>query len=712
MFLQHGLSEESSSYTINQSLRLRASNSANLSRTYTSNATWTFSSWIKRGAMAVISPILGDTIKFNANDTLTAVGLTTTAVFRDPSAWYHIHVSNGGLYVNGVSFGAVTTSALTNTKIGTNGTNYFDGYIAHPYFIDSTSSSYNNFGITDAVTGIWIPKAFSGSYGTTGGFWPFNDATSLTTLGYDRSGNGNNWTCNGISITAGATYDVMKDSPTNGLNEVGNYATLNPLDKGSGWTVVDGNLVCGTAGSVNNTIKSSMYVSSGSYYCEITSGSNVTLIGVAKQQANLSNWLGSDIYGWSYYALNGSKYNNAVGTAYGSAYNANDIIGIKLDMDSGTLGFLKNNVSQGVAFTGLSGPLCIAIGCVSSIPVSNVVNFGQRPFAYAPPTGFKPLHTGNLPVPTVKNGADHFQVKLDTGANIKTTCEAVFTNELEWIKDRANSNNHQLIDSVRGSNAVLQSNTTAAETTYVAPSGSSVGWVWRASDSAPVTNTDGSITSTVSANVAAGFSVVKYLATGVTATVGHGLNDALKFIIIKGTNGALKHWIMWHTGYAATDYLLFTIGAKVTDATVWNSATPTSSVFSIGTNSTVNTSTNTYVAYCFAEIPGYSKFGSYVGNGSTDGPFVYCGFRPRWVMIKRIDATGNWTIQDSSRDNGYNVSQSVIYPHLTNIETTSNAIDYLSNGFKFRNSTTEQNTGTFIYVAFSESPFALNNRAR
>lgn len=618
MMLQHGLSEDSSytSYTINQSLRLRASNSANLSRTYTSNATWTFSIWLKRGARAVISPILGDTIKFNANDTLTAVGLTTTAVFRDPSAWYHIHVSNGGLYVNGVSFGAVTTSALTNTKIGTNGTNYFDGYIAHPYFIDSTSSSYNNFGITDTVTGIWIPKAFSGSYGTTGGFWPFNDATSLTTLGYDRSGNGNNWTCNGISITAGATYDVMKDSPTNGAGEVGNYATLNPLYTGRS-TLTNGNLTASGTTDLPTIIPSS-----GTWYFEIN--------GVSK------TW------------------------------------------------------TPPAAFPAAAGNY----------------NFGQQPFTNT--ATYPTLHTGNLPVPTVKNGSDHFQVKLDTGANIKTTCEAVFTNELEWIKDRANANNHQLIDSVRGSNAVLQSNTTAAETTYSAPSGSSVGWVWRASDSAPVTNTDGSITSTVSANVAAGFSVVTAItpSSGV-ASYGHGLGITPSMVIIKGRAGTAS-WQVYHISMGISYRMTLESTSGRIGTTYFTAFNSTLLQF----DTALVNGLSGFVAYCFAEIPGYSKFGSYTGNGSADGPFVYCGFRPAFILIKASSTTGSWAVLDSSRD-GYNVDNDPLYANKTALEATADLIDILSNGFKLRSTDADVNgANTYIFAAFAASPFSSNNRAR
>lgn len=413
--LQHGLSEDSSGYTVNQSLRFRASNSAGLSRTYTSNATWTFSVWLKRGAMGVISPILGDIIKFNANGTLTAVGFTTTAVFRDPSAWYHIHVSNGGLYVNGISFGTVTTSALTNTKIGTNGTNYFDGYIAHHYFIDSISSSYNNFGITDAVTGIWTPKAFSGSYGTTGGFWPFNDATSLTTLGYDRSGNGNNWTCNGISITAGATYDVMKDSPANGAGEVGNYATLNPLDVGSPAIVSDGSLKFTVASANERAVRSTISIpTSGKYYIETTVGTATnsavdSSMGMCVATANLiaNPYALSGV--WAIYASTvRSITRNGTGSAVtGGIFSVSDILRLAIDADN-KQAWLGVNTTWYDLTNGITGnPSNLLNPTVTALPDNLFVyvhgnngvsdtNFGQRPFAYTPPTGFKALHTGNM----------------------------------------------------------------------------------------------------------------------------------------------------------------------------------------------------------------------------------------------------------------------------------------------------------------------------
>jgi len=241
----------------------------------------------------------------------------------------------------------------------------------------------------------------------------------------------------------------------------------------------------------------------------------------------------------------------------------------------------------------------------------NTANFGQRPFAYTPPTGFKALCQANLPeVPVaIRNPKNQFNVKTDTGANIRTASEALFPyNFLEWIKDRANANNHQLIDTVRGNTAILQSNTTSAETTYTIPTGNSVGWVWKAGG-APVTNNAGSITSQVSANVDAGFSIVTYTGTGANATVGHGLGKAPKLVIIKCRNAAGNNWIVGHSNLTSWAYALNLdlTGAQVSSPTQFNSTAPTSSVISVGASNYTNGNGYQYVAYCFAEIEGYSK---------------------------------------------------------------------------------------------------------
>ena len=230
-----------------------------------------------------------------------------------------------------------------------------------------------------------------------------------------------------------------------------------------------------------------------------------------------------------------------------------------------------------------------------------------------------------------------------------------------------------------------------------------------------MTNTGGTITSQVSVNQAAGLSIVSYTGTATNVTVGHGLNAVPKFIIIKGRNATANPWIIAHDYGAfnwATDYFRFDTTAKSTDgASLVFRAAPTSTGFSLGGAQSVNENNKTFIAYVFAEVPGFSKFGSYTGNGSTDGPFVYTGFRPRWVMVKLSSTTGSWYIGDSARD-AYNIVGNILLADSSNTETTGNAwIDFTSNGFKLKygGGSVNANSQTHIYAAFAEAPFKYAN---
>ena len=279
----------------------------------------------------------------------------------------------------------------------------------------------------------------------------------------------------------------------------------------------------------------------------------------------------------------------------------------------------------------------------------------------------------------------------------------------------------------------MQSNTTSAESSYgILPSinsngftvftngtylasnesgGTYVGWQWKAGGTA-VSNTAGTITSSVSANTTAGFSVVTYTGTGANATVGHGLGVAPSLVICKDRSAA-QGWITYHISSGATNYLVLNATTAATaSSTAWNNTAPTSSVFSVGVNSGTGGLTDPYVAYCWAPVAGYSAFGSYTGNGSADGPFIYTGFRPRWLMIKRTDSTQNWIIVDTSRDT-YNVANKRLFANLSDAEDTGipNYMDMVSNGFKCRDSNVSYNAsgGTYIYAAFAENPLKYAN---
>jgi hypothetical protein len=313
---------------------------------------------------------------------------------------------------------------------------------------------------------------------------------------------------------------------------------------------------------------------------------------------------------------------------------------------------------------------------------------------------------------------------------------ASFQPDLVWIKARNDTTWNQVFDSVRGVNKGIYTNDTYQETTQtdafnsfnsngmglgadaaggsVNKSGNTyVGWQWKAGGTA-VSNTAGSITSSVSANTTSGFSVVTYTGNGSAgATVGHGLGVAPSMIITKQRNGA-ENWQVYHSSLGATKRLFLNLtNAEQATTAAWNDTAPTSSVFSLGTSNAGNGNTNTYVAYCWAAIAGYSAFGSYTGNASTDGPFIYTGFRPRWFFIKCSSTAGeNSMLYDTSVD-PYNASQEWSSPNLSDASNTAGGyfIDFLSNGIKIRQAGPTGNASgrTYIYAAFAENPFKYAN---
>jgi hypothetical protein len=295
---------------------------------------------------------------------------------------------------------------------------------------------------------------------------------------------------------------------------------------------------------------------------------------------------------------------------------------------------------------------------------------------------------------------------------------------LVWSKQRSGVESNFLIDNIRGSTKYLMSNSVAAEATISTlvtsfdSTGYSIGndsgingngstyvsWVWGAGGSGS-SNTAGSITSTVSASTTSGFSIVTYSGNGSNSTVGHGLGVAPKFIILKQRN-QVDNWLVYSEAIGAANFLRLNTDGASASGTPWQSTTPTSSVVYLGAGSTSQSGTN-YVMYCFAEVAGYSKFGSYTGNGSADGAFVYCGFRPNYVLVKNtVDGGVNWWIFDGVR-NVSNVVNKYLATDLSGSENTFNIVDFTSNGFKWRNSSGGWNGSgsTYIFAAFAEFPF-------
>ncbi len=755
-------------YQISRSVRLRSSASAYLQRTNGTTGTdplkFTVSGWMKRGlSSASYFPLLGSDTGSNAFDfigfqgdnlvfrirnssSVDLVQVQSSAVYRDFSAWYHIvavydaanatSTERVKLYVNGVQVTAFSTATypaqntaltgtfLTNMQIGRTNTNnvnqnYGDGYLTEVNFIDGQSLTPAAFGETNPITGVWKPKKYTGTYGTNGFYLNFSDNSAATAaaIGKDYSGNGNNWTPNNISLTAGATYDSMLDVPTlwaDGGNGRGNYCTLSPIFPSSGTTLSNGNL--DRSATTGFSSIGTVGVSSGKWYWEATAGSsnganNLIGIGAVSAGTTPQQWYGT-ANGWAYFGSTGNKFNNGTGTAYGATFTAGDVIGVALDCDNGTLTFYKNGTSQGTAFTGLNTGAVYAPTFDSNLGAATVTvtaNFGQRPFAYTPPTGFKALNTLNLPTPTIPNGRKFFDATTYTGTgNSLAVANGGFQPDLVWMKSRSNATSNALVDSSRGVTKVLYSQATDAETTWsdaltsfdangftiaanstfntinVSPR-TYVGWQWKEG----ATN---------------GFDIAAITAqSSGSATFAHSLGVAPAMYIVK-PRANVGGWNVYHKDLGANKVLALNgTGAAATSTTTWNNTAPTSSVFSLGTD---YAGFGTQIVYLFAEVAGFSKFGSYTGNGSADGPFVFCGFRPRWVMIKRTDSTSDWQIMDTSRDVN-NAAVLALFPNLSNAETSGYNKDLLSNGFKLRDSgaSTNASGGTYIYAAFAENPF-------
>jgi hypothetical protein len=364
-------------------------------------------------------------------------------------------------------------------------------------------------------------------------------------------------------------------------------------------------------------------------------------------------------------------------------------------------------------------------------------NFGQRAFAYTAPSGFKALNTANLPAPLVTKPNTVMDVLTWSGNNAspRSFSGLNFSPDFVWIKCRSDAAGHALYDTVRGVGNSLESNITGAEVNnsqfgYLSAFNSDgftaligtypgyefgainmtgrtfVGWTWDAGTST-VSNTQGSITggAQVRANPTAGFSVVTYTGNGTGgATVGHGLGVAPSFIIHKCRSVA-TNWFVYHSsaGNGAFEGLN-TTAAYNSGSGAFGSTAPTSTVLTTGGDT--NTNGRTYVDYCFAPVVGYSNFGSYTGNGSADGPFVYTGFRPRYLCIKSSSFSDQWLVLDAAR-NAYNVVNLHLHPNLANNESSLDWLDFTANGFKIRTtySTVNQSSGSFIYFAFAESPF-------
>jgi len=699
-------------------------------------------------------------IEFQADDTLrwkseTGAGSNifdrqTNAVFRDPSAWYHVvcvcdsnqtDATSAAIYVNGV---VQTYSSTTNPgsaqdlgwpstskafEVGRlfNNTFYLDGYLAHFYFIDGQKLTPSDFAETNSTTGQWVPKAYTGTFGNAGLFLDFSVAPGTGDgAGTDSSGNDNDLTDSGL-----AAADQMTDSPTD------NFCTMSPLNN-TEYALSNGNLYGGFASSSTNvrgTSATMAYPRTGKWYWEGKNevGPNgqfgIRAYDGTQSVADFCTVLGvNSVNAYGITGNSGTLYDNGSTSASGETWVQGDTYGVAFDVDSGKLWFSKNGTwISGDPEDGSSPSLTISTaelandlypwGASESNTHYQGYDFGQNDFWNAAPSGFSTLSTANFDDPTIADPSAYFQTTLYTGngstQSVNQGGNSTFEPDLVWIKNRSAADNHCVFDSVRGATEVIFTNESDAQTTDADTltafdsDGFSLG-----DDDKVNTNTENFVAWQWLESNTPALDIVQYEGTGSKQTISHGLGVAPDLIIFKNIDSA-QGWAVYHRPLGPEyEIRLSTTTAAIDDAAFYDDDNPTSSVFTVNTNSAVNGSGNTIIAYVFAEVEGFSKVGKYIGNGSTDGPFIWFGFRPAYFLFKRTDSADNWRVYDNQRG-PYNPDDARLEPNGSGAEASGDGedIDFLSNGLKLRSSDTGWNAsgGTYIFWAFADTPFKTAN---
>ena len=555
----------------------------------------------------------------------------------------------------------------------------------------------------------------------------------------DASGNNNDFIVRGLDES-----DIMLDTPSN------NFAVMSPITPR---TVNTPTVTFSEANTkvympIYSETYSNMYPTTGKWYYEVLIADEVyaqTIYGAAvAMDSNRGNTGGSI----GYHSGNGNSYILGTDASYGNAFTDGDIVGVALNLDDNAVTFYKNNSTQGTISNELTAGVgyglmigdgrndvaIVNFGQDSSfaavkVPQGNKDGNGKGDFYYTPPSGFVAMCTSNLPTPTITSPAENFNTVLYTGTGSSNAITGVgFQPEMTMISERDESEAVPIVDILRSNTVELNISATAAQSddaqkiTAIGSDGFTVGtsaaanqngnahvsyhWKFGGSGSA---NSDGSVSSTVTVNSSAGMSIVKYEGTGSATTVGHGLGAVPKMMWIKNID-RVKAWTFYHVGLGNTHSLSQTDAGKYDEDNRFNDTTPTSSVFSIGDSDETNYNGDDHIAYCFAEVDGFSRIGKYKGNGSADGTFVYTGFRPAWVFIKSTAANREPVIFDNKR-NGYNVTNEGMSLRGYAETTNYGILDLLSNGFKLRATTNHTNEdGTeIVYIAFAEMPFKWAN---
>ena len=676
-----GVTTGAADYQISRSLRFSSGDSSQLTRTPSSEGnrkTWTWSGWVKRSGIGTNDPIFevaGSStkatqfaLKFHSNDYISidyggAFYLQTTRLVRDPSAWMHLVVAVNTtlstannrirLYINGVEETLFTTrnNPNQNEDLAVNRTaahtisassNGLDGYLADVHFVDGVSGlTASDFGEFDS-NNVWQAKKFTHGTAKHLGDW-INDTVGTAysaPTGSSKAFDGDDSTA--AAPATSSAFVFTPSTPITGISKVRIRAYRDPQQNDD-----DGLQLNGTA------IGSNWTAGGATSEVEITVNN---LTSLRWETNSISHWY--KVYKIEIY--------------YDGAYHTL----VPGDINSFHLNFEDTTSNQALCYD----------ASISSPALNNKGGFDAI------------TYTGNGGTQTIKGLA--------------------FQPDLVWLKARDQSYYHILVDSVRGNTKELYSNDTTAESTTTNTvtsfdsNGFSLGnrantnengtdyvaWAWKAGGTAS-SNTDGSITSQVSASDEYGFSVVKWTGqSSGSATIGHGLSSAPKFILVKALTGSVG-WTVGHDSIGWTKRLkLNATDGESTSSNYWNDTAPTSSVFTSGANN-VN---NTFVAYCWSEVSGFSKFSSYTGNGSTSGPTVTTGFKPRYVLLKHSSGSGNnWMILDSARAG----DDKLLFASSSGAENTgTDRVKFTDTGFQILDSSGGFNTNgeTYIYAAFGD----------
>lgn len=793
---------------------------SHLSRTPSSTGdreTWTLSFWAKLGDLSseqyfFSADTSGATecfLRYNTDNTLlfqidggSTAGLSTTAKFRDPSAWYHFTIivdtkeasssDRVKLYINTVEqslSGTYPSTQYDDTSVNLSGTpmqlgrrastsgSYYEGLLADVYLVDGAAvtpkSNFTNDPASDA-NGQLKPKAYTGSLGTNGFHLDFQDnGSSGSNLGNDAAGS-NNFTTSGI-----AAHDQLNDTPTN------NFCTFNPLRNGSGVTLAEGNLRSydtsipyGSSAAAQRYLN--WHLKTGTWLIEFRLGSyNYSQTGANNNGFEFQRADDSSEY-CAFYDGSTTVSGGSL-SASGSAgdWSAGDIIGLAVDFDSatktvkcyknGTLtstvsGFSANEffVLNRIWGSGYGGSESW-LNCGQDPTFAGTHTTTESEFAH-PISGYSALSTANLPTPTIAKGDEHFNTIIWTGDGDNPETHTVgFQPDLVWAKARPTTHSHRLVDSLRGAHKVLYSDTASNEypddtggdvSTFVSTgfttSGTSnndnlnmsgrdfVAWNWKAGTASG---------SDEKYNADAGFSIIKWEGNSGSnssgeRTISHYNHGGTAMIIAKSrTSNATtdymayeNNWVVWHKSLSSNEFLtLDTNSAKDSWSTssddVISSVSASSfkvgngAAYSSGNNFALNydgtglgmsEDSDDYICYLFSEVAGFSKFGSYIGNGVSDGPMVWTNHQPAWLLIRRADSTGDdWTIYDDVRS-PYNAVDEIFYANTSGSESendTSHAVDFLSNGFKCRGTSTQENASgvKYVFASFAKKPFVYAN---